>query len=59
MKEPEFKDYKEKQRYYKQQSKKFDWVWISTDLDYDKNNKNNIVKGRTYIKEKEIVKNEK
>lgn len=53
MQEPEFKDYKEKQRYYRRKSKDFDWVWISTELDYDKKNKNNIVKGRTYVKKEQ------
>lgn len=54
MKEPEFKDYKEKQKYYRSLSKKTNWLWISSEPDYDRKNKNNIVKGRTYVKPKEV-----
>jgi hypothetical protein len=43
----EFKDYKEKQKYYKEKAKQSKMIWESS------NGKNNgIVKGRTYVKPK-------
>ena len=47
----EFKDYKEKQKYYKERTKQTRMVWESKT-----NDKNNIIKGRTYIKPKEVKK---
>lgn len=44
----EFNNYKEKQKYYKERSKQKKFFWVSTD-----SQKNDIVKGRTYIKPKE------
>ena len=50
MEEKEFKDYKEKQRYYKERAKKTNMIWVSKEPDYN-DKKNTIIKGRTYIKE--------
>lgn len=47
-----FKDYKEKQAYYKQRAKQNTMVWVSKEPDL-KGKKNNIIKGRTYVKPKE------
>lgn len=53
----EFKDYKEKQRYYEERSKDSKLFWISCDplikenLQHKKIEK--VVKGRTYVKPKE------
>lgn len=55
--EKEFKDYKEKQAYYKQRAKQCTMTWVSKEHDI-KGKKNNIIKGRTYVKPKEN-KNEK
>lgn len=44
----EFKDYKEKQKYYKEKSKLRKTFWVSTT-----GQKNGIIKGRTYTKPKE------
>lgn len=43
----EFKDYKEKQKYYARKSKESRMVWESSN-----GNKNGIIKGRTYVKPK-------
>ena len=43
----EFKDYKEKQKYYARKSKESKMVWESSN-----GKKNGIIKGRTYIKPK-------
>ena len=48
--EKQFKNYKEKQQYYKQRSKETKMVWVSKEPEYN-NKKNTIIKGRTYIKE--------
>lgn len=48
----EFKDYKEKQKYYKERLKQTKIIWESSD-----GKKNGIVKGRTYIKPKEDCNN--
>lgn len=50
----EFKDYKEKQEYFKNRSKESKIVWISKMND----NKNKIIKGRTYVKPKEVNEND-
>ena len=51
-KELEFKNYKEKQAYYKNRAKQENMVWISIEPSFSKN-KNTIIKGRTYVKPKE------
>ena len=51
MEEKEFKDYKEKQRYYRERSKQEKILWISKEPDYN-DRKNTIIKGRTYTKPK-------
>ena len=43
----EFKDYKEKQKYYANKSKETKMIWESS-----AGKKNSIIKGRTYIKQK-------
>nr|DAZ75936.1 MAG TPA: hypothetical protein [Caudoviricetes sp.] len=48
--EKQFKNYKEKQKYYKQRSKETKMFWVSKEPKYN-NKKNTIIKGRTYIKE--------
>lgn len=45
----DFKDYKEKQKYYKERSKQKKTFWVSME-----GQKNSIIKGRTYIKPKEV-----
>lgn len=54
MEEKQFKNYKEKQRYYAQKAKEESIVWES-----GKSHKNNnsLIKGRTYVKPKESEKN--
>lgn len=44
----EFKDYKEKQKYYANRSKEVKTFWESTT-----GKKNSIIKGRTYVKPKD------
>ena len=51
-KELEFKNYKEKQAYYKNRAKQENMVWVSKEPNFSKN-KNTIIKGRTYVKPKE------
>lgn len=48
MEEKEFKDYKEKQKYYRNRAKEKRFFWISTEPNFDK--KKTIIKGRTYVK---------
>lgn len=48
----EFKDYKEKQKYYKERAKQQRNFFISTPPLYN-NRKGVIVKGETYVKPKE------
>lgn len=47
-KEYEFKNYKEKQKHYKNKLKQERFIWVSTEPGYNK--KNGIFKGRTYYK---------
>ncbi len=47
--EKEFKDYKEKQKYYKNKLKEERFIWVSTEPGYTKKG---IIKGRTYKKPK-------
>ena len=47
MEEQNFKDYKEKQQYYKNLSKQCRVLFTSTPRGYDK--KKSVIKGRTYI----------
>lgn len=54
----EFKDYKEKQKFFKDRQKEHKQFWVSTMPNDTKNKalkvKNNLlIKGRTYIKPKE------
>lgn len=51
--EKEFKNYKEKQKHYKNILKQERMVWVSTDPNY---NKKGIIKGRTYTKLKGVDK---
>ena len=53
----EFKDYKEKQQYYKERAKQQRNFFISTPPTYNRP-KGAIVKGETYIKSKESDKND-
>ena len=43
----EFKNYKEKQAYYKNLANQYKMIWVSTPPNYKKGD---IIKGRTYIK---------
>lgn len=52
----EFKDYKEKQAYYKNRSKKENMIWESTAPRLRNGEKNPLVKGRTFINPKEVKK---
>lgn len=52
-KELEFKNYKEKQQYYKNKLKEERFVWVSTEPGYSKKG---VIKGRTYTKPKEVDK---
>lgn len=45
----EFKNYKEKQKYYKQKAKETKMFWFSK----DSGKPNGIIKGRTYVKGEE------
>lgn len=55
MEEKEFKNYKEKQRYYRERAKQEKVLWVSKEPNYG-NNKNTIIKGRTYINPERKVK---
>lgn len=48
----EFKNYKEKQQYYKQRSKNSKYVWISKEPNYKNKSTISVIKGRTYVKPK-------
>ena len=48
--EPKFKDYKEKQAYYKQRSKQEKMFWFSKEPIKKKKKRVGLIKGRTYIK---------
>lgn len=52
--EEEFKNYKEKQNYYKNRAKQSKMIWQSTEPIYE-DRKNTIIKGRTYTKPKKEV----
>lgn len=49
--EKEFKDYKEKQAYYKQRAKQSTMIWISKEPEFK--GRKTIIKGRTYVKPEE------
>lgn len=53
MENNEFKNYKEKQQHYKNILKQERMIWVSTEPN---RKKNGIIKGRTYVKPKEVVK---
>lgn len=55
MEEKEFNNYKEKQNYYKNRAKQTKLLWLSKEPDYGEN-KNTIIKGRTYINPERKVK---
>ena len=48
--EKKFKDYKEKQQYYKQKSKNSKYIWVSKEPNNISEKMNILIKGRTYIK---------
>lgn len=48
-----FENYKEKQAYYKNRARQENMVWVSKEPNFSKN-KNTIIKGRTYVKPKEV-----
>lgn len=48
--EPKFKDYKEKQAYYKQRAKQEKMFWFSKEPADDRKKRVGLIKGRTYIK---------
>lgn len=52
--EIEFKNYKEKQKYYKEKAKSYTVFWQSKEPNYKNNKRNMIIKGRTYVKPKEV-----
>lgn len=54
MEEKEFKNYKEKQRYYRERAKQENTIWVSKEPEFN-DRKNTIIKGRTYIKPKKGV----
>lgn len=45
-----FKNYKEKQAYYNQQSKQTKMFWFSKEPTNDRKKRVGLIKGRTYIK---------
>ena len=49
----EFKNYKEKQAYYKEKANNTKIVWVSTPPNVIKDRSKRIIKGSTYIKPKE------
>lgn len=49
-KELEFKNYKEKQAFYKQRSKQEKTFWFSAEPIDDRKKRVGLIKGRTYIK---------
>ena len=52
-KELEFKNYKEKQTYYKQRAKQTKMFWFSAEPKDPNKKRVGLIKGRTYIKPKE------
>lgn len=46
----EFKNYKEKQQYYKQRSKNSKYIWVSKEPNNISEKRHIIIKGKTYIK---------
>lgn len=48
--EPNFKNYKEKQAYYKQRAKQAKMFWFSAEPKDIRKKKVGLIKGRTYIK---------
>ena len=50
-KDLEFKNYKEKQAFYKQRSKQEKTFWFSAEPKYHKMKRVGLIKGRTYIKQ--------
>lgn len=48
--EPNFKNYKEKQTYYKQRAKQKKMFWFSKEPTNDRKKRVGLIKGRTYIK---------
>lgn len=48
--EPKFKNYKEKQAYYKQRAKQEKMFWFSKEPTDDRKKRVGLIKGRTYIK---------
>ena len=51
--EPKFKDFREKQAYYKQRAKQEKMFWFSAEPKGHKMKRVGLIKGRTYIKPKE------
>lgn len=49
----EFKNYKEKQAYYKERAKQDKVIWVSTPPKIVTDRSKRIIKGSTYIKPKE------
>ena len=48
--EPKFKDFREKQTYYKQRAKQEKMFWFSKEPADDRKKRVGLIKGRTYIK---------
>ena len=48
--ELKFKNYKEKQAYYKQRAKQTKMFWFSAEPTANRNKRVGLIKGRTYIK---------
>ena len=48
--EKKFKDYKEKQQYYKQRSKNSKYIWVSKEPNSISEKRHIIIKGKTYKK---------
>ena len=48
--EPKFKDYKEKQAYYKQRAKQEKMIWFSKEPTNPRKQRVGLIKGRTYGK---------
>lgn len=51
--EPKFKNYKEKQKYYRQRAKQEKMVWFSAEPKNPRKKKVGLIKGRTYIKKED------
>lgn len=49
----EFKNYKEKQAYYKERAKQDKIIWVSSPPNVIKDRSKRIIKGSTYVKPKE------